>query len=213
MNCPQCGTGLGEGAKACATCGWSQSRRTLWIVLGCVFGFLLLACCGAGTYLFVQGKKFVKAVEGEIVPVQIGLLRAQVVNFARVKGRAPATLEEASAEPLISRTGEKVEIRIENGNRSADRWQRPFRFTMNPDRTFEVRSAGPDGQFDSADDLFEKGSLDDDLQALLKETEDRAKRMVEKGVRAIGFDPGAFEEKETPPAPPPPAPPPGGGGK
>jgi len=166
MNCPQCATGLGEGAKACATCGWSQSRRTLWIVLGCVLGFLLLACCGAGTYLLILGKKFAEGAQEEFVPVQVILLRTQVVNYAKVKGEAPKTLGEAAAVPLVSGTGEKVEIRIESGNQAVDRWQRPFRFTMNPDRTFEVRSSGPDGQFDNADDVFEKGSLDDDLQAV-----------------------------------------------
>ena len=70
MNCPQCATGLGEGAKACATCGWSASRRTLWIVLGCIFGFLCLVCCGAGTVLYFKMKKFAETIQEDAVPVQ-----------------------------------------------------------------------------------------------------------------------------------------------
>jgi hypothetical protein len=202
MNCPQCGTGLGEGAKACATCGWSKSRKTLWIVLGCVFGFFFLVCCAGGTFIYFKMKKVVEAVAGDLVPLQATILHAQVVNYARVKGKAPATLEEAASEPMISKDGEKVEIKFENNNKTADMWQRPFRFTMNADRSFEIRSAGVDGQFDNADDVFEKGTLDDDLQVLQNEIEVKAKRMGESAIRAFGIDPEKMKEKETPPPPP-----------
>lgn len=213
MNCPQCATGLGEGAKACATCGWSASRRTLWIVLGCIFGFLCLVCCGAGTFLYFKMKKVMEAVQGDVVPLQVSILRAQVVNFARAKGKPPATLEEAAGEPMIGRNGEKVEIKFQNDNRTSDMWQRPFRFSVKDDRTFEVRSAGPDGQFDDADDIFEKGSLDDDLPALQEAIKEKGRRLGESAVRAFGLDPKNLEEKNGPAPAPVPAPTPPGGGK
>lgn len=211
MNCPQCGTGLGEGAKACATCGWTASRKTLWIVLGCVFGFLFLVCCGAGTFFYFKMKKVVEAVQGDIVPLQLSILHAQVVNYAKVKGQAPANLEEAASEPMVGKGGEKVEIKFQNNDKTADMWQHPFRFTMNPDRSFEIRSSGPDGVFDNPDDLFEKGSLDDDLPALQKAIEERAKKMGEGALKAFGVDPEKLKEKDPPP--PAPAPAPGDGGK
>jgi hypothetical protein len=199
MTCPQCGTGLGEGAKACATCGWTQSRKTLWIVLGCVFGFLFLVCCGIGTFLYFKVKKVVEAVQGDIVPLQLSVLHAQVVNFAKVKGRPPATLEEAASEPLAGPSGERVEIKFQNNDKTADMWGKPFRFVMNADRTFEVRSAGPDGQFDNADDHFETGNLDEDVQELQKVIQERTRKMGEGAARAMGIDPEKMKEHEAPP--------------
>jgi len=199
MNCPQCGTGLGEGAKACATCGWTKSRKTLWIVLGCVFGFIFLVCCGVGTFLYFKVKKVVEAVQGDIVPLQLSVLHAQVVNYAKVKGRAPATLEEAASEPLVSQRGERVEIKFQNNDKTADMWGKPFRFAMNADRTFEIRSAGPDGQFDNADDHFEKGSLDDDLQELQKAIQDRTQKMGEGAAKALGIDPEQMKQRQAQP--------------
>jgi hypothetical protein len=205
MNCPQCGTGLGEGAKACATCGWSASRKTLWIVLGCVFGFLFLVCCGAGTWFWFKIRKAVEAVQTDIVPLQIAIYRAQVVNYAKVRGTPPATLEEAGGVPLKLRSGQN----LESNQRATDVWQNPYRFEMKPDRTFEVRSAGPDKAFDTPDDLHESGSLDDDLEALQTNIHVLSQKMGESVIRAFGFDPDRLQGKHAGPEPvPPPAPPP-----
>ena len=195
MFCPQCGTQVGEGAKACAACGWTASRRTLWIVLGCICGFVFLVCCGAGTWFFMRARRAVEAMQGDIVPLQLAVSRAQVVNYTRIHGKPPATLEEASSEALVSEKGEKVRIQFQNNQKAADMWGTAFRFTLNADRSFEVRSAGPDGKFDGADDIVEKGRLDDDLAALQKELEARSMRMGEGFIREFGIDPEKLREK------------------
>jgi hypothetical protein len=197
MQCPQCNTELGEGAKACATCGWSASKKTLWIVLGSIAAFIFLVCCGLGTWGYMKAKKVVEAVQGDITPLQIKLLHAQVANYAQKKGRAPATLEEAAAEPLVGKSGEKVQINMQSNNKAADMYGHAIRFTQNPDRSFEVRSAGKDGTFDNGDDVFEKGTLDDDLNALIAEIEVLGKKMRDSVVRAFGGDPSKLD---APPA-------------
>ncbi len=205
MACPQCGSELGEGAKSCAGCGWTKSRRTLWIVLGCILGFLFLVCCGAGTWFFLKMKKVGEAMVAEMVPIQLEVLHAQVVNYAKKHGKPPATLEEAAAEELVGDKGEKVKIQFQNNQKTVDMWQRPIRYSPKPDRSFELRSAGLDGQFDNADDVVEKGTLDDDLPTLYRDIEDRTRRMGEGFIRALGVDPEKMEEKgdeplETKPA-------------
>ena len=178
MNCPQCGTGLGEGAGTCAACGWKKSNRTVWIVLGAVVGGLCLICCGIGTWFVFKIQGIVAAKAGEIVPIQALVLRAQVVNFAKKHGKPPATLAEAQTEPFVNAEGEEVKVEFVEGDSVIDVWARPFRLTMAEDRTFEVRSAGVDGTFDNADDVVEKGSLDDDPAALMKEIEARGERLT-----------------------------------
>lgn len=225
MFCPQCGVEAGEGATTCAACGWKKSGSTLWLVLGIVFGFLFLVCCGLGTWGIIKAKKAVEAMQDEIVPLQLSILHMQVVNYAKVHGKAPATLEEAAAEPMVSKEGEKIEIKFQNKGKTADFWQHPIRFTTAPDRSFEVRSAGPDGKFDNADDLVEKGTLDDDIAVLQKDVEARVEKMGKGFMKEFGVDVDELErksrerrEKETKKdgpgdAPPAPAPDEGGGGK
>jgi hypothetical protein len=201
MQCPQCNTTLGEGAKACATCGWSGSRKTLWIVLGCIAGFLFLVCCGIGTWLFMKGKQFVSGVQEEIVPLTMTLHHAQVANYAQKRGKAPATLQEAMTETLVIRNGESIKVQTEKNGSAMDAYGRPIRFTMNADRTFEIRSAGKDGAMDTPDDVAEKGTLDDDVPTLVKRVEDQFRdfqvKMQEKAIRTFGGDPS----KLPPPAP------------
>ncbi len=207
MACPQCGTEIGEGAKSCATCGWKASKKTLWIVLGCVAGFFLLVCCGIGTFAFLKMKKAVQGMQGDIVPIQLTVLHAQVSNYAQKKGKAPATLDEASAEPILSKSGERVHNDFENTARSGDAWGHPYRFVSRPDRTFEIRSAGPDGQYDNGDDVVEKGALDDDVPNLMMEAEAKKKKMAEGIAKSFGVDAEKIRmEQEKRNAPPVPAP-------
>lgn len=195
MLCPQCNTDLAQGAKGCAACGWKSSKKTLWIVLGCVAGFFVLLCCGIGTFFVLKVRKVAQSMQGEIVPIQLSVLHAQVVNYARIHGKAPATLEEAADAPLEGKNGEKVNIRFQSGQKTADMWGHEFRYAPAADRTFEIRSAGPDGKFDTPDDLSEKGSLDDDLNALQKDVEQRGKQMGQTFLKEFGVDPAKLEEK------------------
>lgn len=199
MNCPQCNTTLGEGAKACATCGWSGSRKTLWIVLGCIAGFLFLVCCGVGTWLFMKGKQFVSGMQEDLVPLTITMHHAQVANYAQKKGKVPATLQEAMSEPLVIRNGESIKVQTGQNGSAMDAYGRPIRFTMNADRTFEIRSPGKDGVMDNADDVAEKGTLDDDVPTLVKRVEDQFRKIQEKAIRTFGGDPSAL----PPPTPEP----------
>jgi hypothetical protein len=199
MQCPQCNTVLGEGARACATCGWSASRKTLWIVLGCIAGFFFLVCCGFGTWGFYKAKKGIEAIQEDVVPMQLTILNAQVANFAQKKGKAPATLEEAAAEALVGKNGEKIEINMQNGQKTSDMWGHAIRFTPNADRTFELRSPGKDGVYDNGDDVSRKGTMDDDVQGLIKEFEVQAKKVGEGFLRGMGIDPEKHRDKGAPP--------------
>ncbi|HEU4394424.1 MAG TPA: hypothetical protein VFS92_02595 [Planctomycetota bacterium] len=212
MNCPQCNSDLPAGAGACVACGWSASRKTRWLVLGITAGVLFLLCCGVGTWLFFS----MKAVfEKELPALHVAVLRAQVVNYAQKHGKAPESLAQATSEPVpIQKKRQKqnssTTFQTSDG---PDIWGTQHRLTMNADRSFEVRGAGPDGIFDNADDFVEKGSLDDDLQALVREIEVRGEEMMAKAFFGIfGFDADQGEPGSgtvVKPEPPPPAPAPG----
>ena len=207
MNCPQCNSDLAEGAKACAACGWSSSRKTLWLVLGISAGALFLLCCGVGTWFFFSMKA---VVEKELPGLQVAILKAQVVNYAQKHGKAPESLAQATTEPVLIKKGENSSATFQT-NDGPDLWGTQHRLTVNPDRTFEVRSAGPDKAFDNEDDLVEKGSLDDDLQALVRAIEVRSEEMGKAFVRQFGVDPDQHKPGSgTVVKPEPPAPAPGG---
>ena len=56
-----------------------------------------------------------EALQHEIVPLQVTILRAQVVNYAQKRGGAPATLQEAASVPFEAKDGEtvkKVEVKM-----------------------------------------------------------------------------------------------------
>ena len=216
MACPQCGTEIGPEAKACTACGWTKSRRTLWITLGCIFGGLFLICCGIGTVLVLRVKRI--AEEG-VPPMHVLLLRVQVVNYAKNHGGVlPDTLDKAAAEPLKDDSGGDVKFEIKGGRNNdvlTDMWDTVIRYTRNPDGSFEVRSAGKDKAFDNADDFFEKGRADEDLAALKKVFQTRAEEQVKKALGDFGVevkvDDGSLEKKDEPAPPPPGGEAPGGG--
>ena len=63
-----------------------------------------------------------------------------------LSGRYPASLE-----PFIRQT-----LKSATSDLTRDRWGRPYRFHVEGTR-FEIVSAGPDGEFGTADDLVERG--------------------------------------------------------
>ncbi|MCK6482245.1 MAG: hypothetical protein L6R43_19500, partial [Planctomycetes bacterium] len=209
MFCPQCGSQLGEGAKGCAACGWTSSRKTLWIVLGSIFGVLFLLCCGGATWVFFKAKKAVEIAQEKATPITVCYHRVSVINYAKARGKLPESLAEAAKETLVIEKdkGEDgssgtVKIDMKSGGQDADTWQRPLRYTKNDgDGSFEVRSAGPDGVFDNADDIVERGNLSDDLEAAKKDFERKAKEFGREMVRGFGFNPDNVEGLEVEPAP------------
>lgn len=192
MFCPQCGTGLGEGARGCAACGWTASRKTLWIVLGCIFGGLFLLCCGGSVLFGLRAKKAVESVN----PPLVFLARVQVLQYAKKHGSLPETLEQAWEDPIEVKQEKGGTIRIGDGDVPTDTWGNAFRYTPNKDGTYEVRGAGPDGQFDGADDIVEKGSTSDDLDAMRKEIEVRFEQVGEAFLKAFWIDPEKIKEQK-----------------
>ncbi len=174
--CPRCGVALGEGAKACAACGWRSSRGRIWILLGVVFGGMILLCCGGGALVAYQFRGAVEIAQADGTPVLLRLYRLQVVSFAHGRGALPATLEEAVAEPLRGKDGKRTSIRISNDSGAPmDSWQRTVRYVASPDGSFELRSAGPDGVQDNGDDIVLRGSRGDDLSVLERDLATAAK--------------------------------------
>jgi hypothetical protein len=191
--CPQCGAQVGEGAKSCAACGWSSSRRTLWIVLGCVFGFLFLLCCGGGALVVSWGNKFGKQVQGTVAQIQVKVHRAQVVAFAKKEGRLPKDLAESAKAGFKVRQRNRPgrpPIHVDTGTNTSDTWGNPLTYRPAADGTFEIRSSGPDGKVDTADDVVEKGSGADDLDRLEAEISDMGERLGEEAVKSLPFGMG-----------------------
>jgi hypothetical protein len=180
-------------------------------VLGISAGVLFLACCGVGSWVFFSMKGI---VEKEVPGLQVAILKAQVVNYAQKHGKAPENLAQATSEPVLIRKGTNSSASFQT-NDGPDIWGTPHRLTVNADRTFDLRSAGPDRTFDNEDDLVEKGSLDDDLQALVREIEVRSEEMGKAFVRQFGVDPDMNKPGSgtvVKPVPPEPAPAPEPGG-
>jgi hypothetical protein len=226
MNCPQCGTGLGAGAKACASCGWSAGRKTLWIVLGCIAGFFFLVCCGFGTWIFMTVRNigtYAEEAFGREIPF---IARLQVVNWAAAhEGKLPESLVRAAEEPIRGAGGKTIRIEAGESQGFHDIWGTALRYVPAPDGSFEVRSAGPDRAFDNGDDLVEKGSASEPLAPLKKELKSRFVKHMDEVMKRVPFlpeesrrqaldqvmrDQGFDEPLETPAPPGPEAPPAGG---
>lgn len=91
-----------------------------------------------GTTQVTTTRMNIKAIRGAI-----GLCEVQV-------GRLPKDLNELVFEGDEKWPGPFLEAK----EVPKDGWGKDFRFTV-PGKRYEVRSAGPDGQFDTEDDLWE----------------------------------------------------------
>jgi hypothetical protein len=212
MFCPQCGVELGGEAKSCASCGWSASRKTLWITIGCILGGLFLICCGIGTWGFLRMKRVAEQVA---TPLQVLYCRVAVVNYAKAHdGTLPDNLQAAMQEPLEGKQGEQIKVQFDNSKMKngevPDIFGTALRYVKGADGAFEVRSAGKDKAFDTADDVFEKGKAGEDLDALKKQLDSRAQDEFKNALKDFGVDvkdKGHSKAPDAPPPPPPPAPP------
>ena len=64
----------------------------------------------------------------------------QIALYRQQHGHLPATLAEMSADR-------------DSGFMDFDPWFKPLAYKVNADGTFELRSTGPDGKFNTADDI------------------------------------------------------------
>lgn len=242
MFCPQCGAALGEGASGCAACGWSSSRRTLWIVLGSVFALLCILCCGGFAFIGMKFKKAAEEMQEKATPAILAYHRLSVLNYAKKRGSLPDTLAKAAEErlvledhaaggaagdpgdpadpgdPPLPRGKTSIKFQMQENGLDLDSWRRPLRYAPGEAGVYEIRSAGPDGAFDTADDLTVQGSTGDDIGEVTREFHRQSTAIGRQFMESIGLDPDRVgkEGEKPPPAPPapaPPAPPPPGGGK
>jgi len=174
--CPQCGLGLGEGAKGCASCGWKSSSRNVIVILLVVFGILALLCGGMLVWLGIQAKKGLEVFAEHGTPVGLLAQKVRVLQYAREKGSLPKTLGEA-ADATDEDEESALEVNDEQGRRFLDGWFQAVRYTAREDGTFEIRSGGPDKQMDTADDVVANGTVGEDIAAARAELRRRKKEL------------------------------------
>jgi len=90
-------------------------------------------------------------------------LRLCVLKYRDSKGSLPATLADLLSVRGAAPPTSIVEFDRPREERIVDGWRRPLRFAKDPDgEGFSIRCAGPDGDWDTADDLVEKGRVGED---------------------------------------------------
>ncbi len=152
-------TGLWTSVLGLFTCGFLSP-------LGLVMSFLALSkrprgAATAGLLLGLLGSAWIGFVGALVVG---GAMSAKALETARLEKQTQAALVQAEGEIENYRqdTGRLPEG-IE-GNKLVlqftDAWQTSLRYDLD-DTTFAIRSAGPDQEFDSADDLVHSPVVSD----------------------------------------------------
>ena len=123
----------------------SSSHLVLWIVLGAVVLLLLL---GGGAWLVgSQIRDAIPKFQEIGVRTQMATIAHAVDEYERAEGELPASLDEL----LEAR---KIDGRPYIHYMPRDPWGRRFRYgLLNDGRSYELRSLGPDGQFETDDDI------------------------------------------------------------
>jgi hypothetical protein len=115
-------------------------------------------------------------------------LRLSVLHFEHNRGMLPGMLEDTQTVRGGEVPARTFQFQRERGQRAVDPWNESLRYERNPDgAAFTLRSAGPDGRWDTPDDLVSEGRAGEDrapLQAELKEvTAEYLKLVNEKSRR------------------------------
>jgi hypothetical protein len=174
MNCPTCNAALGEGATACAACGWKKSGSKIWLWILVIVGALFLICAGIATWGFFKVKGFM----GDMTPVMLRGYKLQVLTHAKAHGgELPASLAEVRGGVTVPQGGGQMTVDGNDGQ-FRDGYMNPVRYTKNADGTFELRSGGPDGVMDNADDSVVAGSVKDSLKVVELEIQLETQRMA-----------------------------------
>jgi len=107
--------------------------------------------------------------------------------------------EGGAGDPASGGEGsEKFTFKMQQNGQDVDGWQRPLRYTVLDETTYEVRSAGKDGVFDNEDDIVEAGSTADDLDAEMKELGRRGEQIGRDFLKALGVDPDRVGTRGSP---------------
>lgn len=101
--------------------------------------FVLFMKTGEKTNLEGQVERFGRA-KAELTEVNMGQLAKAVVADMAVRGKPPASLKSLEqSNPMAAA--------------AFDGWGRAYRYERLSDESFRLASAGPDGKFDTADDI------------------------------------------------------------
>jgi hypothetical protein len=133
------------------------------IVIGAARGENKVAMLGVGgiAFTFVVGTALfyfrLVPTYGPFEAMQAGMAEqmmridaGQIALYKHQHGRLPKTFAEIPK-------GQRVPFApVDYWGRPTDTWGKPLDYTVNDDGTFELRSAGPDGQFGTADDIVLK---------------------------------------------------------
>jgi hypothetical protein len=133
------------------------------IVIGAVKGENRVAMLGVGgiAFTFVVGAALFffrlvptyapyAAMQSGVAEQFIRIDAGQIALYKHQHGRLPKTLDEIPKGQRIAFSPFDV------WGRPIDTWGKPIAYTVNDDGTFELHSAGPDGQFGTADDIVLK---------------------------------------------------------
>jgi general secretion pathway protein G len=99
----------------------------------------------AGT-VAIRGRERIERVRVETTRGQVQAIRTAIKTFELEVGRLPKDLEELTSEEGSGPYLDEEEV-------PRDAWDRDFRYTVKGKR-IRVCSRGPDGEFDTDDDIF-----------------------------------------------------------
>ncbi|HEX2080515.1 MAG TPA: hypothetical protein VHG08_22620 [Longimicrobium sp.] len=119
---------------------------------------------------------------------EMNTILTQIAWFSDTIGGLPETLQELC--PGVERGCPWMLP----GWRFTDVWERPFRYTRLGGDEFELRSAGPDGAFDTADDVVYRPSAERALVARAS----GCYRMVQNGWKEFSGDELRLDSAEVP---------------
>jgi hypothetical protein len=94
---------------------------------------------------FVDRQAEINPTPAQVTQRRLTILHSEIAKTRVLKGRLPFTLEE-----ILSRPEPDPNVRPQP-RWLLDGWERPIRY--NGDDPYELRSAGPDGVYDTADDM------------------------------------------------------------
>lgn len=164
----------------------SGGGMPLWLKLPLIAGLAVLA--GLAFREVLRGGEKERRID--LLEAECRLLDWKVLLLDRYGASAPfpPVLEDVLlGNRRTPRAGGMAHAR-ERGKRAIDPWEESLRYAPDPDGGgFAIRSAGPDGRMDTADDLVAEGRAGEDtgpaLQRIAAATEERNALLRELSAR------------------------------